>query len=49
MLTRCRLYDYAQDLRPLGKFATDATLGEYPPIKAGDMMQEELKAINLAA
>ena len=40
---------YAQDLRPLGKFATDEALGEYPPIKAGDMMQEELKAINLAA
>eukprot|EP00752_Nemacystus_decipiens_P011069 g9835.t1 len=38
-----------KDLRPLGKFATDEALAEYPPIKAGDMMQEELKAINLAS
>ncbi len=38
-----------QVLRPLGKFDTDEARGRYPPITAGDMMQEELKAINLAA
>lgn len=38
-----------QVLRPLGKFDTDEARGQYPPITAGDMMQEELKAINLAA
>ncbi|CAM9268060.1 unnamed protein product [Ectocarpus sp. 4 AP-2014] len=38
-----------QVLRPLGKFATEEALAEYPSITAGDMMQEELKAINLAA
>ncbi|CAN0555158.1 unnamed protein product [Ectocarpus sp. 12 AP-2014] len=31
------------------QFATEEALAEYPPITAGDMMQEELKAINLAA
>lgn len=39
----------AQVLRPLGKFATDDATAAYPSITAGDMMQEELKAINLAA
>ncbi|CAM9649512.1 unnamed protein product, partial [Sphacelaria rigidula] len=36
-------------LRPLGTFATEETLAKYPPISAGDMVQEELRAINLAA
>lgn len=40
---------HAQVLRPLGKFSTEEALAQYPSITAGDMMQEELKAINLAA
>lgn len=34
-------------LEPLGKFATDEALQQYPPIKAGHHVQAELKAINL--
>lgn len=40
---------YSQVLRPLGKFATDEAVASYPSMTAGDMMQEELRAINLAA
>lgn len=35
-------------LQPLGPFATEEALSKYPPIKAGDHVQKELSAINLA-
>ncbi|KAL6042064.1 2OG-Fe(II) oxygenase family oxidoreductase [Balamuthia mandrillaris] len=39
-----------QVLRPLGKFGEDEAVREkYPPIKTGDQVQRELRAINLAA
>lgn len=38
----------SQTLRPLGRFATEESLGLYPPTSAGDMVQEELQAINLS-
>ena len=38
-----------QVLRPLGRFATEEATALYPAITAGDMMQEELRAINLGA
>ncbi|CAN0377090.1 unnamed protein product, partial [Phaeothamnion confervicola] len=38
-----------QELRPLGRFATPEALSRYPPIKAGDMVAEELRAISLGS
>lgn len=38
---------FLQVLRPLGGFATKEAIALYPDITAGDMMQEELRAINL--
>eukprot|EP00904_Undaria_pinnatifida_P009792 jgi/Undpi1/5943/HiC_scaffold_2.g01217.m1 len=38
-----------QVLRPLGGFATEEATALYPAITAGDMMQEELRAISLAS
>jgi len=34
-------------LKPLGRFASEATLKKYPPTKAGIQVQQELDAINL--
>ncbi|CAM9550310.1 unnamed protein product [Discosporangium mesarthrocarpum] len=36
-------------LQPLGRFATVSTQELYPPVKAGDMVQEELRAIRLGS
>lgn len=44
------VYTYLlQVLRPLGGFATEEATALYPAITAGDMMQEELRAISLAS
>lgn len=37
-----------QILKPLGRFATPEALAKFPPILAGNQVQKELEAINLA-
>ena len=38
----------AQELRPLGNFATAESLKEFPPITAGEQVVNVLQRINLA-
>ena len=38
----------ANELRPLGSFATEESLQQYPPITAGDQVMRILRKINLS-